>query len=147
MNNFSLILCVLAMCLYFPKTVHSWGFEILKRGTEGATRLRLGGLEPSVETNSGVESYHFELESMFNPSFDLNEFAFLQERADELAWETFSEGLFAEDTPDKCSGPDCDECLIPEEWKAAYSSDPTDVLELLGVKRAKPILGTATSTK
>jgi hypothetical protein len=38
---------------------------------------------------------------------------------------------------DSCSGDDCDECSIPEEFK--YVESPVDVMAYLGIKRVEPI--------
>lgn len=129
---------MIAVCLSLPRTAFSWGFETSRRSPKSATLTLLQSRSPSVETNSPVESYHFDIGSVLNQSYVLGEFSFLRERAEELSTEAFGDGL--NDHYDTCSGPYCEECQIPEEWKTHGSEDQIDVMEFLGIRRAKPIL-------
>mmetsp|Transcript_18410 Transcript_18410/g.29673 ORF Transcript_18410/g.29673 Transcript_18410/m.29673 type:complete len:176 (+) Transcript_18410:135-662(+) len=64
-------------------------------------------------------------------------FSHLQEQADLLASEAFDWNLA--ETGDDC-GEDCEECLIPEDWKMAPAMmESFDVMEFLGITRAKPL--------
>jgi hypothetical protein len=146
MNKVPSIVCMLAVCLSFPRTTHSWGFETLRRSPKCSTLLRLRGREPGVDTDTPIESYRFKLENIFNPSYDLDEFAFVRERAEELASGTFAEDLNIGGLFDTCSGQDCEECEIPKEWKTIGSAGQLDVLEFLGIQRAKPLIARAADT-
>jgi hypothetical protein len=39
-------------------------------------------------------------------------------------------------------GEDCDECLIPEEYKIVANEEAVDVMAFLGIRRADPLLVT-----
>jgi hypothetical protein len=66
-------------------------------------------------------------------------FTFLQEQADIMALEAFEDN-WVDVVDDFCSGEDCDECEIPEDWKTNSGPIATvDVMEFLGISRAKPL--------
>lgn len=66
-------------------------------------------------------------------------FSHLQDRADILALESFEVSLSRPETLDDC-GEDCQECLIPEEWKDfPMTVKPTDVMDFLGISRVQPL--------
>ena len=127
----SLILCVLAACLFLPTSIVAWGFE--SRNTRrSASLVRLQGRETDLDTDMTVELYRFKLNSLFDSQYG-DDFAFVRERAEELASETFSQ----DSSFDAC-GEDCEECEIPAEWKNSFGSD-VNVMEFLGIKRAQPL--------
>ncbi|GKY95445.1 hypothetical protein MPSEU_000506100 [Mayamaea pseudoterrestris] len=58
--------------------------------------------------------------------------------------EQYEESIAAEDDLSSC-GADCDDCLIPEEFKRFPNDQPFDVMAYLGIKRAHPIQVTITN--
>jgi hypothetical protein len=136
---------MLAVCLSFPRTTHSWGFGTLRRSPKCSTLLRLRDREPG-DTDTQIDSYRFKLENIFNPSYYLDEFAFVRERAEELASETFAEDLYIGGLFETCSGQDCEECEIPKEWKNIGPAGQVDAMDFLGIQRAKPLIARAADT-
>jgi hypothetical protein len=50
------------------------------------------------------------------------------------------ESLFAEaEVEIECVGEDCEECLIPEEFKPMPGEETIDVMAFLGIRRAEPL--------
>jgi hypothetical protein len=91
-----------------------------------------------MDTKVFIESYRFKLENFFDLNYGAScgDFAFMKQRAEELAIETFAESRDF----DLC-GKDCEDCDIPEDWKTPFSTtDKIDVMDFLGIKRAEPLI-------
>lgn len=77
-----------------------------------------------------IEAYRSKLENVFDPASAFHQgekFAFLREKADAMASETF-EGF------DTDFG-----CAIPDEWKKTSKGEAVDVMNFLGIRRAVPL--------
>jgi hypothetical protein len=70
----------------------------------------------------------------YTNGFSDGTFSHLQEQADILAFEAFEDNII-EKYWDDC-GDDCEECMIPEEWKIQQT---VNVMEILGITRVNPL--------
>jgi hypothetical protein len=71
----------------------------------------------------------------YTNGFSDGTFSHLQEQADILAFEAFEDNML-QNYWDDC-GDDCEECMIPEEWKIQQQT--VNVMEILGISRVKPL--------
>ena len=120
--------CVLLM-IASRFTSEAWGppLERLETvPTRGKSLKAKDDNDQITEDSLSIDVYRTKLELSFDqqPTFD-----FIQDKADDLVSETFSENF------------DTDfDCAIPEEWKAQLSDkNQVDVMEFLGIQRAEPL--------
>ena len=109
-------------------------FEPMKNSARSLSIRKMRDDEDDIDSAVSIETYRFKLENVFNRKYHDNLDLF-RERADKLATETFEM-----DSSLEACGKDCEECQIPEEWKSPFGpADGIDVMEFLGIKRAKPL--------
>jgi hypothetical protein len=126
------------MVILTAPVVRAWGpgFEPMKGGCSRGAPLHARDDSREHEESFVIETYRSKLHNIFGTHHEESHdtFAFVRERADELASEAFAEG-FGADFTEPC-GEDCEECLIPEHWK---TTSDVDVLDFLGIRRAEPL--------
>jgi hypothetical protein len=111
----------------------AWGprFEPMKAAFSRGNPLEARDDHHDHEEAVVIEAYRSKLENIYDTSYGhaLDSFAFLREKADALASETFAESFDADF-----------ECEIPTDWKTSQGDiEEVDVMKFLGIQRAEPL--------
>ena len=158
------ILCVLIIDAVLLG--HVWGFKSDKvnggRIHRASAALKASEYGRESEETMLIEAYRSKLQKMY-----LNHFTETSEemhdelrnrvrddeaKLDEILAESrvFEDGFEAQEEEEPvsisswleptCVGDDCEECLIPDDFKAQPGSiEPVDVMDFLGIRRAEPL--------
>jgi hypothetical protein len=136
----------LLFCLLSPAI--AWGptFEPLKGGYGMATALKASDRDHEDWDWMGEQTHtlHYEDTDTYVDGEPLRSRLFISQP---LLWEP---SMLDDIHPTFNSieapcGEDCDECLIPEEYKIVANEEAVDVMAFLGIRRAEPLQATRTA--
>lgn len=141
MTEFASALVLLLLSCLVVSTA-AWGaiFEPVKGGFGGIlTALKARERDDDEE----YQFYRASLENTYLLEYYEEDPAELVRKSlFEASQSLFQDELYAESLElleTECTGDDCDECLIPDEFKTLPGEETIDVMTFLGIRRAEPL--------
>jgi hypothetical protein len=132
----------LLFCLLSPAI--AWGptFEPLTAGYGMATALKAADRDhEDWDWMEQTHTLHYEDTDTYVDGESLRSRIFISQP---LLWEpSMLDDIYPSfDSIEAPCGEDCEECLIPEEYKIKANEEAVDVMAFLGIRRADPLLVT-----